>query len=319
MIRTSFLNEKKLPFVIEPENPNLGNLNLLKDLSHNRADFIKENLLKCGAVLLRGYKIFTNKILQDFVRTFSEKKLWNYVGGASPRREIGGRVYTSTEYPPHLTLGLHNELSYTENYPSHLYFCCDTPAATGGATTLGDSRRILQRINLEIVAEFKQKGVMYVRNLHSGAGSGYSWQDAFETEDKTIVEDYCRRAKIDFEWQENDFLSLRQVRSAVAVHPTTGEEVWFNQATGFHPSELDRETYRELISFMPEDQFRLNSYFGDGSPFDPDALNHIRAVLREETVPVRWQKGDVLLLDNILTAHGRASFSGNRKILLAMT
>jgi alpha-ketoglutarate-dependent taurine dioxygenase len=319
MIRTDFLNEKRLPFVIQPENDGKGNLTFLLGLRENQPDFFIEKILKFGAVLLRGYKIYTNKILEDFVQKFSEKKLWNYVGGASPRREIGGKVYTSTEYPPHLTLGLHNELSYALNYPSHLYFCCETPAEAGGATTLGNSRRILQKINPEIVAEFKRKGVMYVRNLHSGAGTGYSWQDAFETTDKAFVEDYCRRSKIDFEWLENDLLRLRQVRPATIVHPETGEEVWFNQATGFHPSELDAETYRELISLMPEDRFRLNSRFGDGSPFDPDALNHIRAVLQEETVPVNWQKGDVLVLDNILTAHGRASFSGNRKILLAMT
>lgn len=319
MIRTSFLNEKKLPFVIQPENDGKGNLNFLLGLREIQTDFFKEKLLKFGAVLLRGYKIYTNKNFADFVQNFSEKKLWNYVGGASPRREIGGNVYTSTEYPPHLTLALHNELSYTENYPSHLYFCCETPAERGGATTLGDSRRILQKIDCEIVAEFKRKGVMYVRNLHSGAGTGYSWQDAFETKDKTVVEDYCRRSKIDFKWLENDLLSLRQVRPATIVHPETGEEVWFNQATGFHPSELDTETYQELISLMPEDEFRLNSYYGDGSPFDADALNHIRAVLQEETVAVNWQKGDVLVLDNILTAHGRASFSGDRKILLAMT
>ncbi|NJM52790.1 MAG: TauD/TfdA family dioxygenase [Blastocatellia bacterium] len=31
------------------------------------------------------------------------------------------------------------------------------------------------------------------------------------------------------------------------------------------------------------------------------------------------EKGDILILDNILTAHGRMPFSGQRKIMLAMT
>jgi len=31
-----------------------------------------------------------------------------------------------------------------------------------------------------------------------------------------------------------------------------------------------------------------------------------------------WQPQDVMLLDNMLTAHGRAPFKGSRRILVAM-
>jgi alpha-ketoglutarate-dependent taurine dioxygenase len=114
-------------------------------------------------------------------------------------------------------------------------------------------------------------------------------------------------------------LRLSQIRPAILTHPTTHEKVWFNQADGFHPSNLDAETYRALISLMSEDEFRLNVFFGDGSPIDLETLGHIRAVLESETIPHRWQAGDVLILDNILAAHGRAPFTGARKIALAMT
>jgi hypothetical protein len=32
-----------------------------------------------------------------------------------------------------------------------------------------------------------------------------------------------------------------------------------------------------------------------------------------------WQRGDILMLDNILAAHGRAPYEGPRKILVGMT
>jgi hypothetical protein len=113
---------------------------------------------------------------------------------------------------------------------------------------------------------------------------------------------------------------MSQVRGATAHHPETGEEVWFNQADGFHPSALDPATYaRALAEVGSEDAFRLNVTYGDGEPIEREALEHIRAVLRAQTVPHRWERGDVVVLDNLLAAHGRLPFTGDRKIALAMT
>jgi hypothetical protein len=104
------------------------------------------------------------------------------------------------------------------------------------------------------------------------------------------------------------------------VHPQTGEEVWFNQADGFHPSALDEQSRQELLAlYGSEDRFRLNVSFGDGSPIDPEALAAVRAVVREESRPHAWRKGDVLVLDNMLSAHGRRPFTGARRIVTAIT
>jgi alpha-ketoglutarate-dependent taurine dioxygenase len=52
---------------------------------------------------------------------------------------------------------------------------------------------------------------------------------------------------------------------------------------------------------------------------ESEMLAHIRRVLQSETIPHRWQVGDILVLDNILSAHERMPFTGARKIILAMT
>jgi hypothetical protein len=70
---------------------------------------------------------------------------------------------------------------------------------------------------------------------------------------------------------------------------------------------------------MPEEEFRLNARFADGSPLYVSTLDEIRETLRKEMVIFPWLKGDILILDNLLTAHGRMPFSGTRKIVLAMT
>ncbi|HZG52123.1 MAG TPA: TauD/TfdA family dioxygenase [Pyrinomonadaceae bacterium] len=320
-MRTSFLNHKNLPLVVEFEEirETASRPETMIDLCLTHREFLHRQLLQWGALLLRGCPVLDARGFARLVREFSGKSLIDYIGGASPRVKLGEGVYTSTEYPQNYTLSLHNELSYTYRWPDQLYFCCVTASGHGGETSLGNSRAILKGIDEKVVREFKSKRIRYVRNLHGGTGTGYSWQEAFETGDKRVIEEHCRAGNVSFKWRDDGGLTLSEVRPATTLHPMTGEEVWFNQADGFHPSGMDRETYELLISAMKEEEFRLNSYYGDGTPLDLPMLEHAREVMRRETVLVPWQVGDILILDNLLTAHGRMPFTGGRKILLAMT
>lgn len=320
-IATKHFQAEKMPFVIEPNEAQIraGAAENLSAVCRSNRDSLIKNLHRFGALLFRGFGSSNEADLERFAAELSGKNLLNYTGGASPRSRLHGKVYTSTEYPPELTLALHNELSYAAEYPRLLFFCCAIEPETGGETSIADSRRILHKIEPEIVSEFKSKGVTYIRNLDADKGSGYSWQDAFETDDKPEIEEHCRLVNADFKWRADDGLRLSQTRPATVVHPETGEEVWFNQAHGFHPSALDAETYKFFISQMPEEEFRLNAKFGDGSSIPVEMLDEIRRVLSDETVLFPWRAGDVLFLDNLLAAHGRMPFTGNRRIILAMS
>lgn len=279
-------------------------------------------LIRHGALLFRGWGVAGLDDFAAFVRAFSGgAPPFGYAGGASPRRALAeAGLYSSTEYPAAMTLGLHNELSYAAAWPSHLFFFCAVAPEAGGATTLGDSRRILAALDPALVEEFRARRLLYTRTLSPAAGSLYGWPDALETADPAEAEARCRRIGTTVEWRAGGVLRLRQVRPATAFHPRTGEEVWFNQADGFHPSALSPAAYAEQLALCGgEEDFRLNVTFADGGAIDPAALAHIRAVLAAETVPHRWRQGDVLVLDNMLAAHGRAPFAGPRAIALAMT
>jgi hypothetical protein len=101
-------------------------------------------------------------------------------------------------------------------------------------------------------------------------------------------------------------------------HPQTGEPVWFNHATFFHVSTLPEAVREGLAAGLAEEDLPANTYYGDGSPIEPETLEHLRAAYREETVLFPWRQGDLLMLDNMLVAHGRSPFRGPRKILVAM-
>jgi alpha-ketoglutarate-dependent taurine dioxygenase len=211
---------------------------------------------------------------------------------------------------------MHNEMAYTNSWPLKIWFLCLKAAEQQGETPIADSRQIYNRLNPALRERFAEKKVMYVRNY--GTGIDLPWQNVFQTDDKAEVEDYCRQNGIEFEWKADDGLRTRQVCQAVAMHPKTGEMLWFNQAHLFHASSLKPEIYESLISTFKEEDYPRNTYYGDGSPIEPAALAEIRAIYEAEAVIFPWQEGDVLMLDNMLVAHGRQPFTGSRKIVVGM-
>ncbi len=279
---------------------------------------IKSLLLEYGAVLFKSYGIDNPTKLEQAVQGFPGQQL-NYAGGNSPRTNLHGQVYTSTEHPSHTFISLHNELSYASEWPSYIFFCCETPAEEGGHTVIANSRNILNDLSPEIVAAFREKGVCYIRNLHSGFGPGPSWQETFETEDRKVVEEHCRANDIEIEWH-GETLRLIEKRDAIIEHSETGQEVWFNQADQFHPSTNPEEVFEALMEIYEDDPHEMPQYacFRDGSPIPDYMLEEIRNIGDKNTAYFTWEKGDLLLLDNILTAHGRSPFKGERRVLVSM-
>jgi alpha-ketoglutarate-dependent taurine dioxygenase len=119
------------------------------------------------------------------------------------------------------------------------------------------------------------------------------------------------------QWNGDKQLRTSQVCQAVIEHPTTGEMVWFNQAHLFHVSSLEQDVRSFLQSTSGGNEPR-NAFFGDGSEIDEAMLDHVRSVYENEKVTFPWQRGDVLILDNILKAHGRKPYRGPRQIVVGM-
>lgn len=272
-------------------------------------------LARHGALLLRGLNLRTTGDFETVARTISPQ-LIEYGERSSPRTRISRGIYTSTDHPPDQPIVLHNEQSYTLNWPMKIWFYCAQPAATGGRTPLADSRKILKRLRPEIVERFEQKQIMYVRNYNPGVG--LSWREAFQTDDRAEVERYCAQEEIDVEWRDGDRLRTRQVRPAVRTHPDTGERVWFNHAMFFNLSSLEPAARETMLAVVDESEVPFNTFYGDGTPIEPAVMDEIRGAYDSETVKFDWQRGDLLLVDNMLAAHGREPFTGDRKVLVAM-
>jgi alpha-ketoglutarate-dependent taurine dioxygenase len=311
LIKSGYLTpDATLPLVVQPA---LDDVDLVSWATQNR-DFVEENLLKHGAILFRNFEVDSLEQFESFTKQTSDR-LIAYGERSSPRTALTGHVYTSTDHPADQTILLHNEQSYTLEWPSKIWFYCQQPATRAGRTPIADSRKIAHRL-VNVQEKFAQRGVMYVRNYSERFG--LPWQEVFQTTSKERVEEYCRSVAIEVEWKVSGELRTRQVREALRAHPRTGEQVWFNHALFFHVSSLEESIRRSMTEGISEADLPYNTYYGDGSAIEPEVLEQIRAAYRLEMVSFDWQRGDILMVDNMLVAHGRESFTGERKIAVVM-
>ncbi len=304
-----------LPFGITPEG--LGIAPTLKSLCSYLDDTenIDKLLIDKKALIFRRFGISARQL--EKVTDLLLRNRLPYVHGNSPRTKVGNNIYTSTEYPPDHTISMHNELSYAAKWPARLLFFCETVAATGGSTPVADGALWANSLDREVRDRFSE-GIQYIQNLPDGRGFGKSWQDTFETSDKKTVEAYLSASGATWEWTES-CLRVTQIRAATTRHPVTRDEVWFNQADQWHPATLGDETAATLARMMPTESLPQSVRFADGSPIPDDYVIHIRDRGFESAVDVDWQPGDLLLIDNVLVAHGRRQFTGSRRVLVAMS
>lgn len=312
-------SDNMLPLVLEsPEGPGAPARAELLAYARRRKDELLAALHRHGALLFRGFSVEDAGAFQEVVRCFAPE-LRNYQGGDSPRVAVTDKVYTSTSYPASLPISLHNEMSYSRDYPALIAFFCEVPPQEDGETPLADCRRALRSISAEVLERLRIKKLRYIQNLSEGTGLGKSWRATFETADREQVEAILRQRGASFEWRRDGGLRISEIVDPVVTHPHTGEEVLFCQAHLWHVSSLDVRTRSALARLVAEGDLYHHCTFGDGTPLDEAELLEIRRALEASAVKFPWQRHDVLLADNVLVAHGRSPFKGERRILVAMS
>jgi alpha-ketoglutarate-dependent taurine dioxygenase len=305
------LPDNPLPLIISPVIENLS----LADWSAQNKDLLKQKLPHHGAILFRGFADADLRGFETLTEIVSDEVM-DYRERSSPRHTIKNNIYTSTDYPPSQKIFPHNEHSYSKTFPQKLFFYCSVPPDSGGETPIANCRKVFERLSAATVEKFRTKKWMYVRNF--GEGFGLPWETVFQTEDKSRVESYCRNNFIEFEWKSGNQLRTRQVRPAIIRHPLTNEEIWFNHLTFFNVSTLNKNIREILLESFDETDLPNNTYYGDGTRIEDNVLDELRNAYLNELVTFSWQQNDIIVLDNILTAHARNEFTKPREILFSM-
>jgi alpha-ketoglutarate-dependent taurine dioxygenase len=272
-------------------------------------------IIEHGSVLVRGLGLRDAAEVGAVFRRLATGLMTEREAFAS-RRTYSEGVYSSSTWPQNQLMCMHHELSYTLAFPGLMLFACLRAPTHGGATTVADSPTVLDALPAELIERFEREGWLLTRSYNDEIGASFA--EAFGTEDRRAIESYCRANAIEFEWQPDGGLRTRQRRSAVVRHPVTGQRCWFNQIAFLNEWTLAPEVREYLVDVYGADGLPFNTRFGNGDPIGEDVVQLLNQVYEANTVREPWQAGDLMLVDNVRTAHSREPFEGPREVLVAM-
>jgi hypothetical protein len=136
---------------------------------------------------------------------------------------------------------------------------------------------------------------------------GRSWQSTLRASTPAQAEE--RLAGLGYSWT---WLADGCLRATTPLLPAVrqlpdGRTSFFNQLiAAFQGWKDERNDPSKAITF------------GDGTPLDREAVGVATRLGDELSFNLQWQRGDVALVDNYLTMHGRRAFSGTRKVLASL-
>ena len=279
-------------------------------------DTLRAVVGKYGSVLVRGLGLGEAAEAAAVIRRLGTGLMIEKEAFAA-RETYSDGIYSSSAWPRNQPMCMHHELSYRLEFPGLMVFACLRAPTEGGATGVADAPTVLDALPTDLVRRFEREGWLLTRNYNDEIGA--TLNEAFGTEDRGAIESYCRANAIQFQWQPDGTLRTRQRRSAIVRHPVTGQRCWFNQIAFLNERTLDPEVCDYLVDVYGADGLPFTTHFGNGDPIGEDVVQLLNSVYEANTAREPWRAGDLLLVDNVRTAHSREPFEGEREVVVAMT
>lgn len=330
VVSTPYAPGDGFPLFVQPRNPALrDDRAAFGAWFRDNKERFDEMLAWAGAIVFRGFPLSDTASFGDLIGHYDSPR-FGYAGGSSPRRNLQGRVFESTYTPPDQVIMLHQEMAYLPNWPSRIAFFCRIPAVTGGETFIADMRRVTKALDPALVAEVARRGVRYRRNFREASlstGDSWldavhrSWQDAFGTTDRGEALAACEAMGLKAEWLGDGSLDTVYGAPGLISHPRSGERLWFNHfaTKTICVESIGQMRYDNYEAYYGPDKARpYDTTFGDGTRISGEQMKELYRVLRQCRIGFAWSQGDLMLLDNYITAHGRNEYTGLRDVQVAL-
>lgn len=307
-----FFDGQVFPLILVPDWDGAKNWKIwLKD----NIQLVKDLLLKFGAIVFRGFSVNDAKAFDEFCKTFGYEE-YHFAGNFANRTAVAGHVFTANDAEGRV-IPFHHELVHLPEIPTACFFYCDLPSATEGETPI-----VLSNV---VYREMVQKEPEFVRRLHMENTSairvipekddltsylGTSWRSSFKVETREEAEKKAKETgHYDLEWLPDGSLrcKIRPV-PGLRIDKKTGRVMFFNY---IHTAY---EGLDDAHNLGP----RKSAIFCNGDYMPEKAMKTLKDALWNNCVQLPWQKGDIILVDNIQVQHARNDFKGPRSILVSM-
>ncbi|KAJ4987137.1 taurine catabolism dioxygenase [Stagonosporopsis vannaccii] len=284
-----------------------------------------------GALLIRGLPI---KTAEDYSRIA-------HAFGFAPHEEVGRppirtvlarNVKTANEGPPTLPIWPHNEYGWSTHNPAWLTFSCLQVPDSGGATPLISSIGLAHKLAILAPTFYQhllEKGVRYVYRYGrtqvtstTGASIFAAYgQHVLDSDDETTlrtkIEAEVKRHSDIFHWHDDGSLSVTHIVPIIRRHVATDLTTWFGNLTSAYGRSRHHGATQPPFRGDDGSYHPLPTY-GDGSAIATGDLEFALRLAEEMQVDLKWQRGDVVLIDNYAVMHSRKPWKGERVVLAAL-
>jgi alpha-ketoglutarate-dependent taurine dioxygenase len=273
-----------------------------EDLPQVQRSSIDRYLRERGAVMLRGFDL-TVEEYEDLSREMSPEFLVHHDVG---RMFISEDGTTQSVVPGTYGLPAHVERGYAAPIPGLLFFYCNKPADEDGETTLFDGYEIFNQLSPEAQDFFRGNKIRYRLRI-----APELWQRTLMTDDHAealYLVDQQLSSAVDREIGESascrvegDVLIMDFVTPSTRRSPRREGDAFSNSSlTYVHSLSLPQEGVLAVggIDLRTEDD----------RPFPADMLEEAIRAANAAEIKVKWNKGDMVFLDNRTVLHGRAPF-----------
>jgi hypothetical protein len=272
-----------------------------------------------GALQLINTGLVDFDEMEKLSKTVSGKGMW-YEGGANLRGYLEKNVY-DTGAPRHADLHYHHEMAYVKESTKWLAFLCEHAPKDPekGATFIADNVKTTDDLmSTNFGQKLKEKGLCYIRklpdlkyfkdnNLDSSIVYNY-WQTSMGTDDMDEAVEVANRMGLDVEWEESPIFGRYMVTkfyvSAFEYCPYTDRNLLYASLADDY---MWFDTWPGVMD-LPHWERPLKLNFGDDEVMTREEKQEFVDVYDRHGVPIWWKKGDIAVICNFRTAHGRPQY-----------
>ncbi|KAI9697466.1 MAG: hypothetical protein M1820_007801 [Bogoriella megaspora] len=281
---------------------------------------LTKKLARHGTLLFRGLPIHNADDFSRFAHAFGYKP-HEIIGIVVNRPVLAPNVAPANESPHSVLIYNHNESPQVPHAPEYVFFYGHKVPSNGGETPISSSLELFYRAQRDIpefINELVEKGIIskVVYKVEKQYEGGSTLRQAFGKDILDSDDEATRRAKIEaqiarygrnqfttWEWNE-DGITLTHRLPAVRTQPDTNLPTLFTGLAAYYRNaRVNAQSGRKNVT---------QQLYGDGTPIPDKYLERLVQITDEIRVLHKWQQGDVLVYDNIISQHGRQPWEGNQ-------